>query len=235
MRSFVEDRATQFMRKSPLLLAAALLAAFSFRAAAHEVWIEDLPDGQLVVRFAEFGDDFEKSPGNLDLISVPAAWTPGAEGKMTAFEAQKKADHFLLVGASPKNPAQAETGFAVMGKPGNPEKPARKPFFYARWYVPGTTAEPALIFDLVPTGKPGEVKVWFRGKPQAGVKVTVHPPEGDEIEVTSDAEGLIRFAADKKGFWMIAAAHQREATPGFSGGKPYDAVSHNCSLAWRQP
>jgi hypothetical protein len=169
-------------------------------------------------------------------LSLPAAWTSEAEGKVTPFEVQKKNDHFLLASASPSEAAQIETGFAVMGKPGNPEKPARKPYFYARWHVAGSApAVPALIFDLVPTAAAGEVTVFFRGKPLAGVKVKFHPPEGEEQELTSDEGGRIRFTASKPGLYMMAAAHQRESTPGFSGGKPYDAVSHNCSLAWRQP
>lgn len=204
-------------------------------ANAHEVWLEDTPDGKLVVRFAEYGDDFEKSPGALDMLALPAAWTAAADEKVTAFEVSKKNDHFLLANASPTNAAQIETGFAVMGKPGNPEKPARKPFFYARWHVPGSAdAKPALIFDLVPTA-PGEVTVYFRGKPTAGVKVTFHPPKEEEQELTSDEAGKVRFTAKDAGLYMMAAAHQREAFPGFSGGKPYDVVSHNSSLAWRQP
>jgi len=210
------------------------LCAFAAASPAHEVWIEDTPGGQLVVRFAEYGDDFEKSPGALDMVSLPAAWTSGAEGKVTLFEVQKKADHFLLVNAAPAQAVQAETGFAVMGKAGNPEKPARKPFFYARWHAAGAgAAEPALIFDIVPTGTAGEARVFFRGKPLAEAKVKLHLPNFEEKELTSDAEGRVRFDASKPGFYMLSVAHQREATPGFSGGKAYDAVSHNCSLAFR--
>lgn len=209
---------------------------FVVAASAHEVWLEDVAGGQLVVRFAEYGDKFEKSPGALDMLSLPAAWTQAAEGKVTAFEVSKKEDHFLLTGASPTTPAQIETGFSVMGKPGNPEKPARKPYFYARWHVVGSApAEPALIFDLVPNAKADEVIVYFRGKPAAGVKVTLHPPKGDEQELASDESGKIKFKSTDSGLYMMAAAHQRETTPGFSGGKPFDVVSHNCSVAWRQP
>jgi hypothetical protein len=216
--------------KSIALLSLLLVTA----ATAHEVWLEDTPSGQMVVRFAEYGEDFEKSPGALDMLSLPAGWTVASEEKVTPFEVVKKADHFLLSAASPAHAAQIETSFAVMGKPGNPEKPARKPYFYARWHVPGSAgAKPALIFDLVPTAA-GEVTVYFRGKPTAGVKVTFHPPKGEEQQLTSDDSGRVKFTATVPGLYMMAAAHQREAVPGFSGGKPYDVVSHNCSLAWRQ-
>src|SRR5262249_19707249 len=141
-----------------------------------EVWIEDTSDGQLIVRFAEYGEKFEKSPGALDALTLPFAWTPAVEtpkegptaagesraakedrdiraGKVDAFEVQKKSDGFFLAGSTAAMPAQIETGFTVMGKAGDPEKPARKPFFYARWHPPGAgAAQPGLNFDLVPTG-----------------------------------------------------------------------------------
>ncbi|MDB6138455.1 MAG: cobalt transporter substrate-binding protein [Verrucomicrobiaceae bacterium] len=228
------------------------------RGLAHEVWIEDAPDGRLYVRFGEYGDELEKSPGSLDALMLPFAWTPGAEnnedelkadasraskearaireGKVESFEVRKQAEGFLLAGASPAKAAQAETGFTVIGKAGNPEKPARKPFFYARWQPPGAgAAKPALNFDLVPTGKTGEVCVYFRGKPLAGVKVKLCPPAAVSQELVSNAEGLVKFTAEKPGLYLLVAAHQRETVSGFFGGKPYDSVSHNCSLSWRQP
>lgn len=217
-----------------LLFLAAGLPLLTLASWAHEVWIENV-EGGLVVRFAEFGDSFEKSPGALDQLSLPTAWQPGAEGKVNAFEVTKQSDHFRLVGSAANTPAQIETGFAVMGKAGNPEKPARKPFFYARWHVLGSgPVQPALNFDLVPSEKEGEVVVYFRGKPQAGVKVKLHTPKGGEEELVSDAEGRVRFTATEQGLYMMSAAHQREAVAGFAGGKAYDAVSHNCSLAWNQ-
>lgn len=219
--------------KSLSLCLLGAIAALVPAAHAHEVWIEDTPQGELVVRFAEYGEDFEKSPGALDMIGLPTAWTPAGD-KPTAWKVEKKTDGFLLEGASPKTAAQIETAFSVMGKPGNPEKPARKPFFYARWHIPGSEATTSLNFDIVPT-KAGEAVVYFRGKPVAEAKVKFHGPGGEEKELTADAQGLVKFEASKPGFYMLAAAHQREATPGFAGGKPYDVVSHNCSVAWRQP
>ncbi|MDB6175482.1 MAG: hypothetical protein JWL59_4793 [Chthoniobacteraceae bacterium] len=231
----------------------------AFPAYAHEVWIEDTPDGRLFVRFAEYGEKFEKSPGALDALTLPFAWTPGAEtkagenktgeelragkeereiraGKVQAFEVQKNADGFLLAGAQASMPVQIETGFTVMGKPGDPAKPARKPFFYARWQsTPAVAAQPALNFDLVPTGTPGKVCVYFRGQPLAGVNVKLYSPAEADQELKSDTEGAVYFTATKPGLYLLAAAHQREVMPGYFGGKAYDVISHNCSLSWRQP
>jgi len=215
--------------KFTALLFASLLAV----ASAHEVWIEDTPDGQLVVRFAEFGDDYEKSPGHLDALDQPRAFAFSPEGKAGVLDVKKLADGFALAGASPKTSAFAEAGFQVMG---GGDKAARRPIFYARWHVPGAkAAEPALNFDLVPTANAGEARVTFRGKPLPGVKVTAYLADGSEQELTADAEGLVRVTATKPGLYLIAGKHQREDQAGFANGKAYAAVSHNCSLAWRQP
>src|SRR5690606_27095119 len=105
-----------------------------------------------------------------------------AAGRVSVIAAEKKTDGYLLEGASAKSSAQLETGFTVMGKAGNPEKPARKPYFYARWHALTEGAgKPALNFDLVPTGEKGKVCVYFRGKPLAGVKVKLYPPAEEEV------------------------------------------------------
>ena len=212
------------------------------------------------MRFAEYGDKYEQSPGALDALTLPFAWTPAEaadskalaasvsgkapaaearailDGQVKTFEVQKKSDHFLLLDAAKDKVVQIETGFTVMGKPGNPEKPARKPYFYARWHpVAAGTGQPALNFDIVPTGKQGEARVYFRGKPLGGVKLKLYPPAEAEQELTADAEGFVHFKATKPGLYLLAGARYREDITGFFGGKPFDVTSHNCSLAWRQP
>ena len=199
---------------------------------AHQVWIEEL-DGKLVVRFAEYGEDYEKSPGRLDSLITPQAWTTGDDGKPAAFEVQKKADHFLLAGATTAKGALAETGFPVMKRG---EDPARKPNFYARWHhAAAGEAKPSMMFDIVPTGIPGEVQVFFRGKALPDTKVFVVPPEGKEEELTTDKDGKAKFTIGKSGNYLLYCKHHREDLPGFSGGVAYEALSHNCSLIWKQP
>lgn len=219
-----------FFKHSLLILGLALGSAVS--AFAHSVWLEDTPDGQLVLRFGEFGDEFEKSPGHLDEMGYPVTWTPGADGKPALFKVEKKSDHYLLLSAAPTQAALAETDYLVLA---SKDKPGRKPLFYARWHVGSAAAVPALNFDIVPTGEPGTVRVYFRGKPLPDVKITVHVPKGENQELVADKEGVAHFATPMPGLYLLTCAHQREPTPGFSGGLSYEMVSHNCSLAWRQP
>ena len=214
-----------------LLLAAGLWAA-SFQAWGHSVWIEPGQDGQLIIRFAEPDGKFEKSPGHLDEIETPAAWKTGDKGPVR-LEVQKKADHFLIVGSKISDAVQIETQFGVLAAPG---KPGRLPHFYARWQPRGAGgAAPALQLDLVPTGKPGEFRVYFRGKPMPEAKATLRTPDEKEQALTADGDGVLRFSASGAGLYMLSLAHHREALPGFSRGQAYDVTSHNASVTWVEP
>ena len=192
---------------------------------SHTVWIEP-SEGRMVLRFAEPDGKLETSPGYLDSLSLPMAFILVTNAPF-AIEAPKKADHFLLVGASPTNTACAETAFTV--------RAGRKPHFYARWQPVGSgTATPLLTLDLVPTGQPGEVRAYFRGQPLGGIKATLRTPDEKERELTADAEGFLRFTSTQVGLHLLSVAHHRETMAGFHGGRAYTQASHNAALSWRQ-
>ncbi len=199
-------------------------------ANAHSVWIEPLGD-QLVIRFAEPGGRLEKSPGHLDSLSAPVAFAL-LTNQPVAVTVIKSTNHFALTGTTANQPAGAETSFGVLSAPG---KPGRRPIFYARWQSSlADAATPALTLDLVPTGRQGEVRVWFRGQPLGGVKATLRLPDDSEQDVTADAGGFLRFDANGPGQYLLAVAHHREKLPGYSGGRAYELTSHNASVSWRQ-
>jgi len=208
-------------------LACGALAIFAINSAlAHSVWIEPA-DNQLVVRFAEPGDDFETSPGQLDNLSAPIAFILITNAPAPVV-ATKKSDGIVLVGSSPTKTACAETTFTVRG--------GREPNFYARWQPAGAGAgTPLLTLDLVPTGRPGEVRAYFRGLPLDGIKATLRTPDGKDSEITADAKGFLHFEPKQSGQYLLTIAHYREPLAGFYGGTPYKETSHNCSLCWRQP
>lgn len=202
------------------------LTAFAARIHAHTVWIEPA-NGQLVVRFAEPGNDLETSPGYLDNLSAPQAFTV-ITNKPVTIEAPKKSDHFSLMNVTPTSIAAVETIFTVRG--------GRKPHFYARWQPAGAgTGQPLLTFDIVPTGKPGEARVWLRGQPLGGVKAFLRTPDETEEELTADSEGFVRFKAEKPGQYLLTVPHHREPLAGFHLGVAYKETSHNAALMWHQP
>lgn len=217
---------TNFLRSA----AAFVFLAASVRLMAHAVWIEPVADGQMGVRFAEPDGKVETSPGRLDGLTTPVACAV-KEGAAATVTAAKKSDHFSLDGAKADQMLCAETTHAVMVPEG---KPGRRPIFYARWHPSLTeAATPALTLDIVPTGKAGEVRVYFRGKPLGGVKATLHTADADR-EITADAEGFLRFEAAGAGQYLLTVGRHSEEAAGFHAGKPYAVTSHNASLAWKQ-
>ena len=204
------------------VLVAMLLAATA--VLAHTVWIEPLPSGQLVARFAEPDGRLEKSPGHLDSLSVPTAFMLVTNAAVEV-AAPKSTNHFLLSGASPTNVAGLETIFTV--------RAGRKPHFYARWQPAGAgVGTPLLTLDIVPTGKQGEARIYFRGQPLGNVKATLRTPDDEEQTLTADADGYVRFNAKQSGQHMLSVAHHRENIAGFHLGRAYTQTSHNAALTW---
>jgi uncharacterized GH25 family protein len=219
------------LRRLALIALAAL--SLNFTAHAHDVWIENTETGRLVLRFGEPGEDVEMSPGHLDSLTPVTAWSVTATNTLAPLETRMESEGVLLVGAKSDQSVQAETGFPVMA---SANKPGRKPFFYARWQpVGGGEGKPALMLDIVPTGRPGQMRVFFKGQPVPEAKLTAHLPGGETEKLTADAEGVAELKTDKPGLYLVTVNHHRETQPGFHGGSAYELVSHNAALAWRQP
>jgi len=218
------------MKHSTLSLAiASLILLMPPSLLAHSVWIEPGKDGALAVYFGEWGHEVEKSPGHLDSLTTTTAWSTTGSEKPQQLVVTKKDDRFDLGGVKPAQVVQAETGFGVM-KSG--DKPARRPIFYARWQPAGAwEAQPALTLDLVPAGKPGEVRVLFRGKPVPEAKLTHWSPKAS-TDLVSDKDGLVKLPEAVPGLHMLTLARFSEEVPGFFQGSAYEIASHSVSLTW---
>ena len=219
--------------KQPRLIQSLIMAiatvAYVAKTNAHSVYLEPNDNGKFIVRFAEFGDNPETSPGFLDSLDALTVWSIQGNEKPTAFIAEKKADRFDL-DASAEHDAQVQSGFPVMTRGSSP---ARKPHFYARW-APNFTepASPRLTLDIVLTGNKGEVQVFFRNKPLPGVELTLYTPEANDQELKSNDKGIVHFKSDEKGLFMLKVGRYREERSGFDRGTFFHLVSHNCSLTW---
>lgn len=217
------------------LFAALLLAAafFSLAARAHDVWIEDTADHKLVIHFGEFGEELETSPGYLDSLTLPQAWTKSAVTNPIPCVVKTETNSFSLTGSVDTNFAAAETAFEVLSAT---NKPSRLPIFYARWQPANAGAgTPTLTFDLVPQEKAGDIRVYFRNQPLANEMVSAHGPGDFEKDLKTDANGYVHFVLTTPGFYLFTCNHHRETANGFSGGRFYDSVSHNASLTLRLP
>lgn len=222
------------LTRSFTLTALLCLGSLAGSASAHQMWIESLTEPpRVVVRFGEFGDSVEKSPGYLDQLAPVLAWLPAAAPEMDAkvLSAVKKADHFVLEPPADAPVALAQTAFPVMGKEG---APGRLPLFYLRWHAAGPAEaaadqKPAMTLDLVPEGK-GKVRVFFRSVPVAGASLTLMAG-GKETPLTADAEGRVLVPEGPAGP-VLLTVNQKEDLPGNYLGKLYSITSHNASLSW---
>lgn len=200
---------------------------------AHSVYFEALDDGQLVIRFGTFGDDYEESPGYLDSLDAIYVWKIGAEESPEALD-PKKAKQGFTIEAKESDTTSAHSGFIIMTRGSSP---ARKPYFYARWAPDfNQKPKPTLTLDLIPTGKPGEVQAFFRQKPLVGATATLYTPEANDQELTADEKGIFTFTTnpEEKGLYMLKIGRHREDLAGFDRGAPFELSSHNCSLTWEQ-
>ena len=198
----------------------------------HSVYFDENKSSKIKIRFGEFQDEYEESPGYLDSLDTISAWKIDDKNEPEKLETKKQINGFSINAINSDNIA-AQTGFPVMAR----QDQARKPYFYARW-CPSfkSKSTPSLTLDIVPNGKEGEVKVFFRGKTLSGIKLKLYSPDYNEVELVSDKNGLVVFkdSLKSKGIYMLKIARYSEKVSGYDQGKLYEIMSHNCSLSWNQ-
>ena len=198
----------------------------------HSVYFDENKSSKIKIRFGEFQDEYEESPGYLDSLDTISAWKIDDKNEPEKLETKKQINGFSINAINSDNIA-AQTGFPVMAR----QDQARKPYFYARW-CPSfkSKSTPCLTLDIVPNGKEGEVKVFFRGKTLSGIKLKLYSPDYNEVELVSDKNGLVVFkdSLKSKGIYMLKIARYSEKVSGYDQGKLYEIISHNCSLSWNQ-
>ena len=102
----------------------------------------------------------------------------------------------------------------------------------ARWVASlAKPVAPTAALDLVPTGKPGQLKVVFHGAPLPKAKVELVSPSGWAREATSGDDGTVTFALPWKGQYVAEVKHS-DKTPGEAQGQKYGEVSHLITLSF---
>src|ERR1700755_2081391 len=155
----------------PLAALVFLSLSFATPASAHFLWLEPETDGARVY-YGEFEENLrEASPGLLDRP------TPLPEARMVASS-----------GATPLKVEKSPTSFVVTGKRGPGDsivveqvrvhertQGGKGPRILGRpsaRYVPAFSERaPLLPLDIVPAGKPGAIKVFYKDKPLAKAKL----------------------------------------------------------------
>ena len=164
MNQRLNTRATGLTRS---LIAAALLATTGLAAQAHQVWLEH-SGSQAKLHFGEYNDNVrETSPGLLDKFKGVPVLEQTVAGATQRVEGQLTKEAFTYTTAP-----NAETLFADAAYPLIDRTKANLPPLLwkptARWVASlAKPVAPTATLDLVPTGKPGQLKVVFHGAPAA--------------------------------------------------------------------
>lgn len=208
------------LKNKLLLLPLALLLAA--KAQAHQIWIEQDAAGARLY-LGEFGDNLrETSPGMLDKFVQPAATLITAKGDLPAPLA-KRANAFGI-------DARAIAGESILvqesGYPGWERKQGDKLERHvwipaARWISDFVARPPKLALDLVPTGKAGEFRVFYKQQPLPEAKVQVVAAFGWGRELQADKSGVFSVSLPWKGAYALEVKHT-DKSGGQRDGQAWD-------------
>jgi len=216
-----------------LLLTLLVLSAPA--AQAHHIWLEQ--DGKTVkLQFGEFAlNQRETTPGLLDKFSAPTATLIGASGER-ALKLDKTAKGFVLSGAPAAGEAVvAEDAAYPTWETTNDGKVSQHIWAPAARLATSFAAQaPKLTFDIVPTGKAGQFKVFYKGQPAPKIAVHAIVPSGWSKEATTDAQGAVQFDMPWKSVYVLEASHT-DKTGGERAGKAYATATYVTSLTVTQP
>lgn len=216
---------------TPLLLP--LLSLATGTAQAHQVWLEH-SGGQARLHFGEFNDNLrETSPGALDkFLGVPTLEL--RQGTSTqAVPGQRGKDAFTYAVAGQPDTLVAQPAYPLVDR-SKRNLPAMLWQPAARWVAHASQAvAPTAALDLVPTGKPGQFKVVFRGAPLVKAKVQMAAPSGWVREAETGEDGTVEFALPWRGQYVAEVKHA-DKTAGEVRGEKYGEASYLMTLSFVQ-
>ena len=227
--------------RTPGLAALALALLAPSVASAHQIWLEQ-DKGGAKLYFGEFAQNVrEASPGYLDKFPGPTGTRLSGKGE-EAVTLSKTATSFTVpakVGKGETLIAQEPNYPVIERKAG--DKTTRTFWNPAARYIADFSPQPPrLTLDIVPTGKPGEFQVVFRGQPLPKAEIGIVAVSGWGQEGHTDEQGKVSFPLPWKGPYLVSIRHV-DSTPGKRpavAGKPeekYDLASFTTTLSFVTP
>lgn len=215
------------------LAAAALLSLATVApASAHFLWLE--PDGEGArLYFGEFEENLrEVSPGLLDRFAPPPEARTIASAGEQPLKVEKSPTSFVVTGKRGAGDSiVAEQSRVNERKQG--DKVTRTLGHLAARYVPDfSERKPSLALDIVPAGKPGTIKVFYKGQPLPKAKLELISESGWKRELKTDAQGALVVALPWRGNYVIEVEHL-DATAGTLGSEAYEAMRLVTTLSFR--
>lgn len=222
------------MKRHFALLPLVSALMFAGAAHAHQIWLEQTPKAASLY-FGEFDRNLrETSPGQLDKITQPTATLSGDKGEKTlAFT--RKDNALVLPAHAGKNESifTEDVDFPVSEYKNGDATVRFARILGARLVTSNAVQAPRLTLDLVPAGKQGEFKVYYKGQPQAKVKVGVIAQSGWTRETFSNEQGMVRFDLPWQGTYVLEVRYV-DKTAGERAGKPYDFTNFMTTLSLSQ-
>jgi uncharacterized GH25 family protein len=216
------------------------LAAATFVAQAHHVWIEQDVKGATMY-FGEFGGNLrEASPGLLDKFVKPSGQRLSAKGDAALTPAKTPGGFSLGARAAKGESIVAEEAGYPISENKQGDKVTRNLYQPAARLVTDFSAhKPVLTLDLVPTGKAGkdgvEFQAFYKGQPLPKAKVEVVNSSGWAQGQETDAEGKVTARLPWKGTYVLELSHRDTAGGERPGGEKWDRASYVTSLTVMQP
>ncbi len=209
-------------------LLSAILMFLPVAASANALWLERGPSGMELV-YGDFGGNARD--GLLQRLErMPAAKSFGASGDHPV-KLERRGAGFLLRGLAAESDAVvAEQAWITERKQG--ERNVRTLNRLAARYVTDLKERRAVIpLDIVPTGKPGQFRLFYDGKPLANAQATVVSATGWKQDVRSDQAGDLSVELPWKGIYAIEVA-LADNTAGVMGAEPYDGMRFVTTLTF---
>ena len=219
------------MHRTMTPLLAALLLASAASAQAHQVWLENTA-GQARLHFGEFNENLrETSPGALDKFKGVPTLEQRTGATAQRVDGQLGKDGFLYTVAGTPDTLLATATYPLIDR-----SKRNLPAMYwqpsARWVASlAQPVAPTAPLDLVPTGKPGQFKVVFKGAPLAKAKVQLAAPSGWTREAEAGEDGIVSFVTPWKGQYVAEVKHS-DKTPGEAQGEKYGEASYLITLSF---
>lgn len=229
-----------FNRKKPTMnprlayLPLAIVLLFSGAAHAHQIWLEQTPKAASLY-FGEYDrNQREISPGLLDKITQQTATLANAQGEKVLRSSRANNAIVFSSHAAKGETIYTEDASYPVSEYKNGELTVRSArILGARLVTSSQSQEPKLTLDLVPNGKQGEFKIYYKGQAQTKTKVGLIAQSGWTREATSDEQGVVKFDLPWQGTYVLEVRYV-DKTPGERDGKPYDFTNHMTTLSLAQ-
>jgi hypothetical protein len=238
--SLTQEAVPRCLSMTKLFIAVTVLLGVVTPVQAHQIWIEQSEGQNAVVRFGEFGENLrEVSPGLLDKFAKVTGALISTKGEQKS-DAAKTANGFTL-------PFSAASGDAIVAEE------ASYPLYTwkqqgkdtTNWFYPAArlitnfaAQQPKLVLDLVPTGREGQFRLFFKDQPKAKVKVTLVTESGWSKEGHTDEQGLVTFNMPWKGVYVAEVSFNDRSAgerTGTNGPEKYDGVSYATAVTYLKP